>query len=158
MRTPPLESVITPPRPRAAQPPTAAMAQIKNEKIGIVGSGLIGKSWAMIFASEGFSVMLYDVEQSQVAKAIKVWNMEYRTPSVNICFPISLFNIIYPKIFQDIKSELVQFEEAGTLRGKLTATAQAEMISGTDSLETCVQGAKYIQVDVSTGCLKKNGI
>ena len=77
MRTPPLESVITPPRPRAAQPPTAAMAQIKNEKIGIVGSGLIGKSWAMIFASEGFSVVLYDVEQSQVAKAIKVWNMEY---------------------------------------------------------------------------------
>ena len=52
----------------------------------------------------------------------------------------------------------MQFEEAGTLRGKLTAAAQAEMISGTDSLETCVQGAKYIQVDVSTGCLKKNGI
>ena len=154
MRTPPLESVITPPRPRAAQPPTAAMAQIKNEKIGIVGSGLIGKSWAMIFASEGFSVVLYDVEQSQVAKAIKVWNMDYRTPGVKICFPISLFNIIFPKIFQDIKSELVQFEEAGTLRGKLTAAAQAEMISGTDSLETCVQGAKYIQVDVST-CIRK---
>ena len=44
----------------------------------------------------------------------------------------------------------MQFEEAGTLRGKLTAAAQAEMISGTDSLETCVQGAKYIQVDIST--------
>ena len=43
----------------------------------------------------------------------------------------------------------MQFEEAGTLRGKLTAAAQAEMISGTDSLETCVQGAKYIQVDIS---------
>ena len=81
-----------------------------------------------------------------------------RTPSVKKCFPISLFNIIFPKIFQDIKSELVQFEEAGTLRGKLTAAAQAEMISGPDSLETCVQGAKHIQVDVSTGCLKKNGI
>ena len=73
-------------------------------------------------------------------------------------FLFRYLNIIYPKIFQDIKSELVQFEEAGTLRGKLTAAAQAEMISGTDSLETCVQGAKYIQVDVSTGCLKKNGI
>ena len=44
----------------------------------------------------------------------------------------------------------MQFEEAGTLRGKLTAAAQAEMISGTDSLETCVQGAKYIQVDIYT--------
>jgi len=92
------------------------MAQLKNEKVGIVGSGLIGKSWAMIFASEGFNVVLFDVDQNQVTKAI-----------------------------QDIKSELVQFEEAGTLRGSLTAAAQAEMISGTDSLETCVTGAKYIQ-------------
>jgi len=92
------------------------MAQNKNEKIGIVGSGLIGKSWAMIFASEGFSVVLYDVDQGQVNKAIK-----------------------------DIREELLQFEEAGTLRGKLTASAQADMISGTDSLEACVKGAKYIQ-------------
>jgi len=92
------------------------MAQLKNEKVGIVGSGLIGKSWAMIFASEGFNVVLFDVDQNQVTKAI-----------------------------QDIKSELVQFEEAGTLRGSLTAAAQAEMIAGTDSLETCVKGAKYIQ-------------
>ena len=103
MRTPPLESVLSPPRPRAAQPPSAAMAQIKNEKIGIVGSGLIGKSWAMIFASEGFSVVLYDVEQSQVAKAIKVWNMEYRTPSVKIFFPI-------PKKYVCLKSSRIKSE------------------------------------------------
>ena len=74
------------------------MAQIKNEKIGIVGSGLIGKSWAMIFASEGFSVVLYDVEQSQVAKAIKVWNMEYRTPSVKIFFPFRYLILSTQKI------------------------------------------------------------
>ena len=48
------------------------MANLKNEKIGIVGSGLIGKSWAMIFASEGFNVKLYDVDKNQVAKAIEV--------------------------------------------------------------------------------------
>ena len=48
------------------------MASLKNEKIGIVGSGLIGKSWAMIFASEGFNVVLYDVDQNQVSKAINV--------------------------------------------------------------------------------------
>ena len=50
------------------------MASLKNEKIGIVGSGLIGKSWAMIFASEGFNVVLYDVDQNQVSKAINVSN------------------------------------------------------------------------------------
>ena len=48
------------------------MSPARNEKVGIVGSGLIGKSWAMIFASEGFNVVLYDVDQNQVAKAIKV--------------------------------------------------------------------------------------
>ena len=42
------------------------MSVKRNEKIGIVGSGLIGKSWAMIFASEGFNVVLYDVDQAQV--------------------------------------------------------------------------------------------
>ena len=46
---------------------------------------------------------------------------------------------------QDIKSELVQFEEAGTLRGSLNAAAQSELISGTASLEECVKDAKYVQ-------------
>ena len=52
------------------------MAQLKNEKVGIVGSGLIGKSWAMIFASEGFNVVLFDVDQNQVTKAIQVLEEE----------------------------------------------------------------------------------
>jgi len=92
------------------------MPNLKNEKIGIVGSGLIGKSWAMIFASEGFNVKLYDVDKNQVAKAI-----------------------------ENIKSELVEFENAGTLRGSLAAADQAQLVEGTDSLEECVLGAKYIQ-------------
>ena len=53
------------------------MAQLKNEKVGIVGSGLIGKSWAMIFASEGFNVVLFDVDQNQVTKAIQVKQDQY---------------------------------------------------------------------------------
>jgi len=88
----------------------------KDEKIGIIGSGLIGKSWAMIFASVGYKVVLFDVEASQVTKAL-----------------------------ENIKAELLEFEAAGTLRGDLGAAAQAELISGTDSLAECVTGAKYIQ-------------
>ena len=29
---------------------------MSNKKVGIVGSGLVGKSWAMIFASQGYQV------------------------------------------------------------------------------------------------------
>ena len=36
-------------------PVSNSMDSVKG-KIGIVGSGLIGKSWAMIFASEGYKV------------------------------------------------------------------------------------------------------
>ena len=53
------------------------------------------------------------------------------------------------KAIADIKSELLQFEEAGTLRGKLPALEQSRLISGTDSLEQCVTGAAYIQVSVA---------
>jgi len=84
--------------------------------IGIIGSGLIGKSWAMIFASVGYKVVLYDVEASQVARAL-----------------------------DNIKAELVEFESAGTLRGSLPASEQALLISGTGSLAECVTGAKYVQ-------------
>jgi len=86
-------------------------------KIGIVGSGLIGKSWAMIFASVGYNVVLYDVEEKQVTAAI-----------------------------ESIARELKQFESEGTLRGDtLTAEQQAQLISGTSSLQECVQGCVYIQ-------------
>jgi len=86
-------------------------------KIGIVGSGLIGKSWAMIFASVGYNVMLYDVEDKQVTAAI-----------------------------ESIKRELKEFEASGTLRGdKLTAFEQANLITGTSSLIQCVQNCIYVQ-------------
>merc|ERR1712002_398145 len=105
----------TPPPYNTRQAATR-MSLLKNEKIGIIGSGLIGKSWAMIFASVGYKVVLFDVEASQVTKAL-----------------------------ENIKAELLEFEAAGTLRGDLPAADQAKLISGTDSLEECVSGAKYIQ-------------
>lgn len=40
-------------------------------KIAIVGSGLIGRAWAGIFASHGFDVALYDVKR-EAAEAAKV--------------------------------------------------------------------------------------
>lgn len=41
------------------------MSPFKKEKIGIFGSGLIGGSWAMIFASVG-----YQVRESQMERKL----------------------------------------------------------------------------------------
>ena len=46
---------------------------------------------------------------------------------------------------ENIKSELLEFEEAGTLRGTLPAVEQGKLITGTSSLKDCVQDAIYIQ-------------
>ena len=95
------------------------MASSSSAHIGIIGSGLIGKSWAMIFASVGYKVVLFDVEAKQVTAAI-----------------------------ESIAKELKQFESEGVLRGdKLSAEEQATLISGTSSLAECVQDCVYIQVD-----------
>lgn len=38
---------------------------------GFLPSGLIGRSWAMLFASGGFKVKLYDIEQQQITNALE---------------------------------------------------------------------------------------
>lgn len=80
-----------------------------SEKVAIIGSGLVGKSWAMIFASAGYRVSLFDVDPAQVKKAL-----------------------------ENIKDELVQFEKDGVLRGKLSAEAQNQLISGSADLSDCI--------------------
>ena len=43
-----------------------------SEKIAIVGSGLIGRSWAVLFARGGYSVVLYDVKEELMTQAMEV--------------------------------------------------------------------------------------
>lgn len=64
-------------------------------------SGLIGQSWAMLFASAHYNVAIYDVSIEQV-------------------------NIAHEKI----KSQLETMEKNGILRGDLTAQQQIELIKG----------------------------
>jgi len=97
-------------------------------KIAIIGSGLIGRSWSMIFAAAGHDVVIYDIEESQLESA-KV----------------------------DIAQELNALEKAGHLRGSLTAEDQIKKISFSRSLEDCVKGAAYVQECVPEKLeLKKN--
>ena len=40
------------------------------EKIAIIGSGLIGRAWAMVFARAGHQVKMYDTAPGAVSRAI----------------------------------------------------------------------------------------
>ncbi len=86
-------------------------------KIGIIGSGLIGRNWSMIFASQAYDVYLYDVVPDAVDKALVL-----------------------------LKNQLETFQNSGTLRGTLNAAEQFAHIHKTTNLKEAVNGAVYIQV------------
>ncbi|CAG0919947.1 unnamed protein product [Notodromas monacha] len=101
-------------------------------KIGIMGSGLIGRSWAMLFASVGYPVQLFDVSDEQLKKAL-----------------------------EDIANQMKSLEADGTLRGSLSAERQLSLISTSKSLEETVSDAWYVQecvpesLDVKKEAFKK---
>ena len=43
-----------------------------SKKIAIVGTGLIGRSWSIVFARAGFEVWLWDPVEGAVLTAIKL--------------------------------------------------------------------------------------
>jgi len=87
-----------------------------KKKIGIVGSGLIGRSWAMLFAGAGHQVALYDVEWRLVEAALDT-----------------------------VKEELQKLAADGMLRGSLSAEQQHARITGVKTLQECVAGAYLVQ-------------
>ncbi|KAJ1528750.1 hypothetical protein ONE63_007137 [Megalurothrips usitatus] len=87
-----------------------------SESIGILGSGLIGRSWAMLFAGAGYKVRLFDIEPKQVESALK-----------------------------EIASQINELEKTKLLRGSKSAKEQIALISGASSLQECVAGALLVQ-------------
>ena len=102
---------------------------MSTEKVAIIGSGLVGKSWAMIFASAGYNVTLYDIDKDQVTKALS-----------------------------NIADELDQFEKEGVLRGKISAAAQKELISGTTELSECIKVSVFYHINsINLNLIQKKG-
>uniref|UniRef100_A0A1I8PEA2 3-hydroxyacyl-CoA dehydrogenase NAD binding domain-containing protein n=1 Tax=Stomoxys calcitrans TaxID=35570 RepID=A0A1I8PEA2_STOCA len=89
---------------------------MKTEKIGIVGSGLIGRAWSMLFASVGYKVMLYDILPEQLTSAL-----EY------------------------VDLELHRLQQQGLLRGHLSAEQQFQCIKTTTDMQEMTMGALFIQ-------------
>ncbi|CAK6968516.1 lambda-crystallin homolog [Scomber scombrus] len=92
------------------------MSSSNMKTITVIGSGLIGRSWAMVFISGGYSVRIYDNQSGQAANAIT-----------------------------EIKKQLGELEEAHMLRGELTATQQLALLSSYDDLAQALEGAFFVQ-------------
>lgn len=79
-------------------------------------SGLIGRSWSMLFASQGYQVTIYDIVPEQVETALKM-----------------------------TEEELINLENKKLLRGTLTAKQQFSCIKGTTDINVVVKDAVLIQ-------------
>ncbi|XP_077393354.1 lambda-crystallin homolog [Festucalex cinctus] len=92
------------------------MSSSNMKIITVIGSGLIGRSWAMVFASGGYSVKLYDNQPGQAANAIT-----------------------------EMKKQMTELQEVGMLRGHLSATQQLALLSSHDDLQQALRGAFFVQ-------------
>ncbi|KAM4608392.1 lambda-crystallin homolog [Polymixia lowei] len=95
------------------------MSSSNGKIITIIGSGLIGRSWAMVFASGGYRVKIYDNQAGQAANAIT-----------------------------EIRKQLGELEEAGMLRGELKASEQLALLSSHDDLAQALEGTFFVQESV----------
>lgn len=104
------------------------MSNIKDGHILIIGSGLIGRSWAMVFTSGGYKVKLYDIMEQQITAAM-----------------------------ENIGKQMEELEKSGMLRGSLSMQQQISLISGCTDLKSAAEGATYIQECIPENLeLKKN--
>ncbi|XP_041858627.1 lambda-crystallin homolog [Melanotaenia boesemani] len=92
------------------------MSTSESKTITVIGSGLIGRSWAMVFASGGYRVKIYDNQPGQAAKAMT-----------------------------EIRKQLEELEEACMLRGELTAAQQLALLSSYEDLAQALEGSFFVQ-------------
>ncbi|XP_058293774.1 lambda-crystallin homolog isoform X4 [Hylobates moloch] len=113
----------------------------------IVGSGVIGRSWAMLFASGGFQVKLYDIEQQQIRNALESirWASRRAPGGTEVGSSDSPpFGLLSS---WDYRKEMKLLEQAGSLKGSLSVEEQLSLISGCPNIQEAVEGAMHIQVN-----------
>ncbi|XP_013381118.1 lambda-crystallin homolog [Lingula anatina] len=83
--------------------------------IAVLGSGLIGRSFAMLYASAGYMVKIYDISEDMLKDA-----MSY------------------------IEQRFTALQANGLLKGKLTAEEQLKLITVATDMRDCVESAFYV--------------
>ena len=84
-------------------------------KIAVIGTGLVGRAWAIVFARAGFSVVLWDVHPPAVGKARDF-----------------------------IARRLPELQASGLLNGR-TPEEVVSFLSDAETLEAALAGADYVQ-------------
>ncbi|KAJ8409907.1 hypothetical protein AAFF_G00209480 [Aldrovandia affinis] len=92
------------------------MSLSEGKIISVVGSGLIGRSWAMVFLSGGYRVKIYDNQPGQAARAA-----------------------------QEVRKQLEELQQAQMLRGQLSAAEQFALLSSHDDLPQALEGTFFVQ-------------
>ncbi|KAJ8253449.1 hypothetical protein GJAV_G00213080 [Gymnothorax javanicus] len=94
------------------------MTDVASERgiISVIGSGLIGRSWAMVFLSGGYQVKLYDNQPGQAMQAVR-----------------------------EVRKQLEELQQAQMLRGTLSAAEQFSLLSSHDDLPSALEGASFVQ-------------
>ncbi|XP_065494059.1 lambda-crystallin homolog isoform X1 [Caloenas nicobarica] len=110
-----------------------------RKRAGTRPSGLIGRSWAMVFAAGGFKVKLYDIAQQQLTSALENIRLLCCVPAPLQSFVLRLF-----KTVKDSK-QMKELEESESLKGALSAEQQLALISTCTDLKAAVEGATFIQ-------------
>jgi L-gulonate 3-dehydrogenase len=90
-------------------------AEVGVNKVAVVGAGLVGGSWALVFARAGISVKMYDISLDSLNAAVV-----------------------------SIRSSAELLESQGLLNSRSTAQIMAA-IGTTDNLDEVLDGAEYIQ-------------
>ncbi|XP_060552724.1 lambda-crystallin homolog isoform X1 [Ruditapes philippinarum] len=90
------------------------MAQDKS--LAIIGCGLVGQSWAIVFSTAKFHVRIFDNMTEKLEDGLA-----------------------------SIKRKMEELEEKGCLRGSMSAAEALTFIKATPSMEQCVAGASYVQ-------------
>ncbi|KAK7492013.1 hypothetical protein BaRGS_00016677 [Batillaria attramentaria] len=91
-----------------------------TQKVAIIGSGNIGRSWALLFSSAGFRVCLYDNNPAQLSNVI-----------------------------DHLKGQLDALVTKGLSRGDLSAEQQLQNVTLSNDLATCVKDAVFVMECVS---------